>query len=68
MNIWHDIREDRIYPTDFMAVIEIQKGSNKKYELDKETGMLSLERILFTTTHYLILSISLYLDMRREVQ
>lgn len=48
MNIWHDIREDRIYPTDFMAVIEIQKGSNKKYELDKETGMLYLERILFT--------------------
>ena len=52
MNIWHDISEERIYPTDFMAVIEIEKGSNKKYELDKETGMLSLDRILFTATHY----------------
>jgi len=39
MNIWHDIDEERIYPTDFMAVIEITKGSNKKYELDKATPM-----------------------------
>lgn len=45
MNIWHDIGEDRIFPTDFMAVIEISKGSNQKYELDKETGLLSLDRI-----------------------
>ncbi len=52
LNIWHDIEEERIYPTDFMAVIEIPKGSNKKYELDKETGMLKLDRILFTATHY----------------
>lgn len=52
MNIWHDIGEDRIFPTDFISVIEISKGSNKKYELDKETGMLMLDRILFTATHY----------------
>lgn len=52
MNIWHDINEDRIFPTDFISVIEITKGSNKKYELDKETGMLLLDRILFTATHY----------------
>lgn len=52
MNIWHDIGENRIFPTDFIAVIEISKGSNKKYELDKETGMLMLDRILFTATHY----------------
>ncbi len=52
MNIWHDIDEDRIYPTDFVAVIEIAKGSNMKYELDKRTGMLSLDRILFTATYY----------------
>lgn len=52
MNIWHDIRAERIFPTDFISVIEISKGSNKKYELDKETGMLSLDRILFTATHY----------------
>lgn len=52
MNIWHDIKEDRIFPTDFIAVVEISKGSNKKYELDKQTGMLILDRILFTATHY----------------
>ena len=51
MNIWHDISEERIFPTDFMAVIEIQKGSNMKYEMDKETGMLMRDRVLFTATH-----------------
>ena len=36
-NIWHDINPNRIRPEDFVAVIEIPKGSKKKYELDKET-------------------------------
>ncbi|MGN1121367.1 MAG: inorganic diphosphatase [Eubacteriales bacterium] len=52
MNIWHDISEKRIRPEDFMAVIEIKKGSKKKYELDKETGFILLDRILYTSTHY----------------
>ena len=52
MNIWHDLRPDRIKPEDFIAVIEITKGSKKKYELDKETGMILLDRILYTSTHY----------------
>lgn len=52
MNIWHDIEEERIYPTDFVSVIEIPKGSNMKYELDKKTGLLSLDRVLFTATYY----------------
>lgn len=52
MNIWHDISPERIRPDDFMGVIEITKGSNRKYELDKETGMLMLDRILYTSTHY----------------
>lgn len=51
-NIWHDISPKRIRPTDFITVIEIPKGSKKKYELDKETGMLVLDRILYTSTHY----------------
>ena len=51
-NIWHDISPKRINPEDFICVIEISKGSNKKYELDKETGLLSLDRILYTSTHY----------------
>lgn len=52
MNIWHDIKRERITPEKFLAVIEISKGSKKKYELDKETGMIILDRILYTSTHY----------------
>ena len=52
MNIWHDIDEKRITKDDFMAVIEITKGGKNKYELDKETGLLRLDRVLYTATHY----------------
>ena len=52
MNIWHDIDKERITPNDFIAVIEIPKGSKKKYELDKETGLIILDRILHTSTSY----------------
>ncbi len=51
-NIWHDISPKRITAEDFICVIEISKGSKKKYELDKETGLIMLDRILFTATHY----------------
>lgn len=51
-NIWHDINPSRVTPEDFIAVIEIEKGSKKKYELDKETGHIILDRILYTSTHY----------------
>lgn len=51
-NIWHDISPDRVKVDDFTAVIEISKGSKNKYELDKPTGMLRLDRILYTSTHY----------------
>ena len=52
MNIWHDINPARINPDDFIGVIEIPKGYKQKYELDKETGLLILDRILYTSTHY----------------
>ena len=51
-NIWHDVSPDRIKPDDFLCVIEIPKGSRKKYELDKETGYIILDRVLYTSTHY----------------
>jgi inorganic pyrophosphatase len=51
-NIWHDIDPKRISPKDFFVVVEISKGSKNKYELDKDTGMLMLDRILYTSTHY----------------
>lgn len=52
MNIWHDIESNRIQPDGFIAVVEISKGSKQKYEMDKKTGLLRLDRILYTSTHY----------------
>ncbi len=43
---------ERVKTDRFVAVIEIPKGSKKKYELDKSTGLIRLDRILFTSTHY----------------
>ncbi len=52
MNIWHDIDPARITSEKFMAVIEISKGSKSKYEMDKDTGMLKLDRVLSTSMQY----------------
>ena len=52
MNIWHSIDSRRITKDKFFACIEISLGSKTKYELDKETGLLKLDRILYTSTHY----------------
>ncbi len=52
MNIWHDLDPERVSPADYTAVIEITKGSKNKYELDKKTGLLLLDRVLYTATHY----------------
>lgn len=52
MNIWYDISEERIKAKSFEALIEIPKGCKVKYELDKETGLLKLDRVLYTSTVY----------------
>lgn len=52
MNIWRDIEKERIKVDDFVAVIEIAKGSKVKYELDKETGMIIFDRLLNTSMAY----------------
>jgi len=52
MNIWHNVNPERIKPHDYLGVIEISKGSKMKYELDKETGVLLLDRVLYTSTIY----------------
>ncbi|MCD7729104.1 MAG: inorganic diphosphatase [Clostridia bacterium] len=52
MNIWHDIAPSRIKKDDFMCFIEITQGSRSKYEIDKQTGLLCLDRILYTSTVY----------------
>ena len=52
MNVWHDINENKVKEDKFYAVIEISKGSKNKYELEKETGMLVLDRVLHTSMVY----------------
>lgn len=51
-NIWHNFSPKKISTESFYAVIEIPKGSKVKYELDKDTGFITMDRILHTSTHY----------------
>ena len=51
-SVWHSISAERITPKKFEAYIEIPKGCKAKYELDKETGLLKLDRVLYTSTVY----------------
>jgi inorganic pyrophosphatase len=53
MHPWHDCYIDNtVVKTSFPAVIEIPKGSTNKYELDKETGLLRLDRVLYSAVYY----------------
>jgi inorganic pyrophosphatase len=49
---WHDIPCDEPVDESFPAFIEIPKGSKVKYELDKESGLLKVDRVLFSAVHY----------------
>lgn len=49
---WHDIPIAEPIEDGFPALIEIPKGSKVKYELDKETGLLKVDRVLFSAVHY----------------
>ncbi|HUE70813.1 MAG TPA: inorganic diphosphatase [Pirellulaceae bacterium] len=52
MHAWHDVTPGINLPDEFLAVIEIPSGSSVKYELDKQTGLLKLDRILYSAVHY----------------
>ena len=53
MHPWHDTYvDDTLIATEFPVVIEIPKGSKNKYELDKETGLLRLDRVLHSAVYY----------------
>lgn len=45
-------RTKEINRDEFTAIVEITKGSKNKYEYDPDTGLLKLDRILYTSTHY----------------
>ncbi len=49
---WHDVTPGVRLPGEFTAVIEIPRGGSIKYELDKATGLLRLDRILYSSVHY----------------
>src|SRR5437763_9009669 len=49
---WHDITPGERLPHEFTTVVEIPMGSSVKYELDKETGLLRLDRILYSAVYY----------------
>jgi inorganic pyrophosphatase len=49
---WHDIDPGKQLPAEFLTVIEIPRGSNVKYELDKETGLLLMDRVLYSAVYY----------------
>jgi inorganic pyrophosphatase len=49
---WHDVTPGEGLPAEFTAIIEIPMGSSVKYELDKETGLLRLDRILYSAVYY----------------
>ncbi|OHB18867.1 MAG: inorganic pyrophosphatase [Parcubacteria group bacterium RIFCSPHIGHO2_01_FULL_56_18] len=52
MNLWHDIPLGESAPEEVNVIIEIPKGSNNKYEIDKETGLIKLDRANYTAAAY----------------
>jgi inorganic pyrophosphatase len=53
VHAWHDIYvDDQLVDGAFPVVIEVPQGSKNKYELDKETGFLRLDRVLYSAVHY----------------
>ena len=53
MHPWHDVYvDDKLLADSLPVIIEVPKGSKNKYELDKETGLLRLDRILYASVHY----------------
>src|SRR5437773_5893725 len=52
MHPWRDVETGEKAPEEFIAVVEIPMGSNVKYELDKKTGLLRVDRVLYSAVHY----------------
>jgi inorganic pyrophosphatase len=51
-HLWHELTPGEEQPRNVRAVIEIPGGSKNKYELDKPSGLLKLDRVLFSAVHY----------------
>ena len=49
---WHDVTPGEHLPSEFTALVEIPMGSSVKYELDKKTGLLRMDRVLYSAVYY----------------
>lgn len=49
---WHDVTPGENLPGEFNVLVEIPAGSKVKYELDKTTGLIRLDRVLYSAVHY----------------
>lgn len=49
---WHDVTPGEHIPQEFYAIIEIPSGSSVKYELDKRSGLIKLDRVLYSAVYY----------------
>ena len=52
MNLWHDVTLGEGAPDEFNIIVEIPKGSHNKYEIDKETGLIKLDRVNYSSAAY----------------
>lgn len=52
MNLWHDVSSGENTPNEINVIIEINKGSKNKYEIDKKTGLIALDRVMHTSQDY----------------
>ena len=52
MNLWHDISLGKNAPEEINTIVECPRGSMNKYEIDKETGLIALDRVLHTAQSY----------------
>ncbi|HEY9480236.1 MAG TPA: inorganic diphosphatase, partial [Gemmatimonadaceae bacterium] len=52
MHPWHDLASGSHPPDEVTAFIEIPSGSRNKYELDKRSGLIRLDRVLYSAVHY----------------
>ncbi len=52
MNLWHDIPLGDKAPEEFNIIVEIPRGSHNKYEIDKESGLIKLDRVNYSAAHY----------------
>ncbi len=52
VNVWKDLSAGKKVPEEFTAVIETPMGSRNKYELEKESGAIMLDRVLYSPFHY----------------